>query len=69
MARLFHGLARHTASASFFTPAYFCENHTASRGNFLFCLLFFLLRKIFPELMSVASLPLFVCEPLQQHGH
>ena len=36
--------------------------------SFLF-LFFFLLRKIHPELTSVANLPLLVCESLPQRGH
>ena len=32
-------------------------------------LVVYLLRKISPELTSAANLPLFVCEPLLQHGH
>ena len=47
------------------------QNH--QHGVFLFLFVWFfcllLLRKICPELTSAANLPLFVCEPLPQHGH
>lgn len=43
MARLFHDLAGHVASASFFTPMYFHKNPAASQGKFSVILFFKLL--------------------------